>query len=117
MSAARRQGAGLARYAAPAAFLLAVTIAVLLVRAGLHTGGGTTTTVPRAATRPATTAAKKPQRTKRATPGGKQFYTVGSGDTFGAIAAKTGVSVAQIERLNPGVSSNALHVGQKLRVK
>ena len=40
-----------------------------------------------------------------------------AGDTFGSISAKTGVPVAQLERLNPGVSSNSLQVGQKLRVK
>jgi LysM repeat protein len=39
------------------------------------------------------------------------------GDSFGSISAKTGVSVAQIEQLNPGVSTNSLQVGQKLRVK
>jgi LysM repeat protein len=39
------------------------------------------------------------------------------GDSFSSISVKTGISVAELERLNPGVSSNALHVGQKLRVK
>jgi len=39
-----------------------------------------------------------------------------AGDTFGVIAAKTGTSVAELGQLNPGVSSTALHVGQKLRV-
>jgi LysM repeat protein len=42
---------------------------------------------------------------------------VQSGDTFGSISAKTGVDVAQLERLNPGVRSNALQVGQRIRVK
>ena len=116
MSAARRR-AGAARYAAPVAFLLAVTIAVLLVRAGLRSGGSTGATTAPAATRPAKTTAKPRPGRKQGAQGAQRFYTVGSGDTFGSIAAKTGVSVAQIERLNPGVSSNALHVGQKLRVK
>ena len=40
-----------------------------------------------------------------------------TGDTFGSIASKVGISVAQLQGLNPGVSSNALQVGQKLRVK
>ena len=40
-----------------------------------------------------------------------------TGDTFGSISASTGTSVSDLERLNPGVSSNTLQVGQKLRVK
>jgi LysM repeat protein len=46
-----------------------------------------------------------------------RFYTVQTGDTFGSISAKTGVPVSRLEELNPGVSSNALQVGQRLRVK
>jgi len=42
---------------------------------------------------------------------------VESGDTFGSIAAKEGITVSELQALNPGVSSNALQVGQKLRVK
>jgi LysM repeat protein len=42
---------------------------------------------------------------------------VQTGDTFGAIAARNGTSVSELERLNPGVSSNALQVGQRIRVK
>ena len=37
-----RRHARLARYAAPAAFLLAATVAILLVRAGLDNGDATT---------------------------------------------------------------------------
>jgi LysM repeat protein len=42
---------------------------------------------------------------------------VQAGDTFGSIAAKVGLSVEELQALNPGVSSNTLQVGQKLRVK
>jgi LysM repeat protein len=109
------------RWAAPAAFLAALTIAVLLIRAGLN-GPGTTTTVATtqsapSATRPHTATTKtRPGRT-RTTTTAADFYTVQSGDTFGSIAAKNGTSVSQLEQLNPGVSSNALSVGQRIRVK
>ena len=111
-----------ARYAAPALFLLAVTIAVLLIRSGL--GGGSsseTTTTSGTVTTHTSTAATPPSGTTRTgattTTTSGRFYTVVAGDTFGSISAKTGVPVAQIEQLNPGVSSNSLQVGQKLRVK
>jgi LysM repeat protein len=115
--ARRKHGPRVARYAAPAAFLLAVTIAVLLIRSGLDSGSPSTTTGP-AATRPATTAtattSTRQHTTKRTT---ARFHTVQQGDTFGTIAAQEGISVEQLQELNPGVSSNSLQVGQRLRVK
>jgi LysM repeat protein len=42
---------------------------------------------------------------------------VQSGDTFGTIAAREGIAVGRLEQLNPGVSSSALAVGQRIRVK
>jgi LysM repeat protein len=108
----RKPPAGPARYLAPAAFLAGVTIAVLLVHAGLQGAKKTTTTlgpVTHAQTLPATTTGKKGAA--------KRFYTVQTGDTFGSIASKVGISVSQLQSLNPGVSSNALQVGQKLRTR
>jgi LysM repeat protein len=104
------------------AFLAAVTIAVLLIRAGLG-GGGTTTTasVPTATgpqtTRAAATTTRTRTRTATATTTSAEFYTVAAGDTFGTIAARFGTTVAQLEQLNPGVSSSSLSIGQKIRVK
>jgi len=92
------------------AFLAAVTIGVLVVRAGFESG--------RHPAKPTTTSAK----TK--TTGGKahrrrhvHLYTVQSGDTFASIAAKTGTSVGRLEQLNPGVDPTALRVGQRIRVQ
>jgi LysM repeat protein len=115
---ARKPRPAVARYAAPAAFLLAVTIAVLLIRSGLHAGNGGTSTEHGPVTHPSTAVTPPPgtTHTRATTPNG-QYYTVASGDTFGSISVKTGVPVSQIEQLNPGVSSNSLRVGQKLRVK
>lgn len=110
----RKPPPGPARYLAPAAFLAGVTIAVLLVHAGLQ-GGKTQTTTTLG---PVTTAVRT--GTTTAKPGrkaAKRFYTVQTGDTFGTIASKVGISISQLEALNPGVSSNALRVGQKLRIK
>ena len=112
----RRPPAPFARYGAPAAFLAGVTIAVLLVHSALNHGAPTATaTVATTAQQHSTgtTSKKKPKRHSAA----KRYYTVQSGDTFGTIAAKEGISVERLQSLNPGVSSNALQVGQKLRIR
>jgi LysM repeat protein len=107
----RKPPAGPARYLAPAAFLAAVTIAVLLVHAGLQGGKAKTTVSTQFVISTA------PKTTTQAVGPKKRFYTVQTGDTFGTIASKAGISISQLETLNPGVSSNSLQVGQKLRIK
>lgn len=102
----------LARIAAPVAFLAAVTIAALLVRAGLQQSSpakSTTTTTAASQT------AHKQRRARK--PSGVRFYHVRSGDTFGLIAQRLGTTVARLERLNPGVDPSSLHVGERIRVK
>ena len=108
---------GLARYAAPAAFLLAVTIAVLLVRSGLRGGdsptatGVSVTTGSPVSTR--TRTVKRPKRRRAAA----RYYRVQSGDTYGSIAASEGTTVARLRALNPNVDPTALQTGQRIRVK
>jgi len=43
-------------------------------------------------------------------------YTIQAGDTLSAVAAKTGVSLETIQRLNPQLDSNALRTGQKVKL-
>jgi LysM repeat protein len=123
---ARRAPRRLTRYAAPAAFLLGVTIAVLLIHSALGGKGGhspatTLGPVTHASTAkvpPATTALQTTATTATGTSvAGAAYTTVQTGDTFGSIAARSGTTVSQLEALNPGVSSNALQVGQQIRVK
>ena len=114
---ARRQG-GWQRYAAPAAFLLAVTIAVLLVRGSLR---DRTETAATTTALPATTTAARATTTSRRRTGtpaaAARYHEVQAGDTFGSIAEQYGKTVDEIEELNPGVSSTSLHVGQRIRVR
>ena len=93
---------GWRRYAAPAAFMLAATVVVLLIRSGLRSGS--TTRSPSIAT----TTVSRPTAA---------FWTVRAGDTFGVISAKTGVSVARLEQLNPKVRSTSLFIGQRIRLR
>ncbi|HZS30227.1 MAG TPA: LysM domain-containing protein [Gaiellaceae bacterium] len=101
------------RFAAPVAFLAAVTIAVLLVRSALHQGGRHTAPPATTTTRTTTRSHRKKHVHHRSV----RTYTVQSGDTFASIAQKNGTTVARLEQLNPGIDPTALQVGQTIRVK
>ena len=115
-----RGHARLARFAAPAAFLAAATIAILLVRSGLENGETTpspattaaTTTAPRT-TGPGTTATT----TTTTSQAGAEFYEIQPGDTLAVIAEEHDTTVEQLLVLNPDVDPVALTVGQRIRVK
>ncbi len=47
----------------------------------------------------------------------EKFYTVQAGDSLSTISVKTGVPVATLESLNPGVDPGALQTGQLLRLR
>jgi LysM repeat protein len=119
----------LTHYGAPAAFLAAVTIAVILIKAGLNGGSGSTTTValPTTSTAKAATTTTKlvltaPQTgttttgTGTTTPGA-EYYVVQNGDTLGSIAGKYSATVDELMTLNPGIDPTAMHIGQRIRVK
>jgi LysM repeat protein len=94
------------RYGAPAAFLLAVTIAVLLVRSGLKqdaTPTSATTTVQ------TTTTAKVSRRPR--------YYRLRAGETLSDVAVRFNTTVEQLLALNPHVKPTALIVGQRIRVR
>ena len=44
-------------------------------------------------------------------------YTVKAGDTLGMIAEKTGVSVAELQELNPELDPQSLTVGDSIRLR
>jgi LysM repeat protein len=76
--------------------------------------------------RPAGTAASSSTPTQTATPHGakgsvkhrhkRRTYVVKPGDTASAIAAKTGVSLATMERLNKHFDPQTLSPGQRIRL-
>lgn len=127
MDPRRRQE--LTRYGAPAAFLAAVTIAVILIKAGLSgssdsaptvgalpTHSSTTTTTTPTTTKLVLTAPPATTSTETTTPGA-QYYVVQSGDTLGSVAAKYSTTVEELLTLNPGVDPTDLHIGQRIRVQ
>jgi hypothetical protein len=103
--AARQPG----RYLAPISLLAIVVAIFLLVNANQ---GGT----GRASTSPAI------PRTLAHSPGHladtrARFYVVRPGDTLSDISVRTGISLATLESLNPGLDPNALQTGQRLRLR
>jgi LysM repeat protein len=101
------------RYGAPAAFLLAVTVAVLLVRSGLQSDAAPATTAVRTQTvSPPPPPSTTPVPAKR-----RRFYQLRSGETLSDVAIKFNTTVAQLLVLNPGVQPTNLTVGQRIRVE
>lgn len=118
----------LTRYGAPAAFLAAVTIAAILVRAGLNGSSSTTVAITSSSTARTTTAATTTTKlvltappgsttTTETTTPGAEYYVVVSGDTLGSIAQKYNTTVDELTTLNLGIDPTALTVGQKIRIK
>lgn len=104
------------RFAAPAAFLLAVTIAVLLIRSGLDVGESraTTTTTRKERGVTQTTAQRPPRKPSR--PVRKRYYVIQSGDTLELLAIRFDTSVDRLVLLNPGIEPTALTPGQRVRI-
>lgn len=88
---------------APAAFLVAVTLAVVCVR--VFWPHHTAPKVEHAQHQHA----KAPQRPR--------FYRVHGGDTLARIAARTKTPIARLQRLNPRAQPTALFIGQRLRLR
>jgi len=120
----------LTRYGAPAAFLAAVTIAAILVKAGLNGSSTTTVAITSSSTARTTTAVTTTTRlvltappgsttttTTETTTPGAEYYVVVSGDTLGSIAQKYNTTVDELTTLNLGIDPTALTVGQKIRIK
>src|SRR5919201_7169591 len=106
-----RSRRGLARlFALLAIVAFVIAFLIVLSNSGVshHSGGSTTptTTTPTGSATTRTTSRYAHRRT----------YTVRAGDTLGAIAIKTGVSVTSLEDLNPGLDPEGLVAGQKLKL-
>jgi LysM repeat protein len=113
----------LTRFGAPAAFLLAVTIAVLLIKSGLDNGSQEQTVAAPTTTARTTTEAKTTTKLvltgtvpTTTAPANAQYYVIQSGDTLGSIASKYDTTVDQLLTLNPDVDPSALQPGQRIRV-
>ena len=53
----------------------------------------------------------------RPKPLGPRFWTVRPGESFGSIAAQTGVNLAKLEQLNPQLKPTTLQPGDQVRLR
>jgi LysM repeat protein len=98
-----------ARYVAPIA-LGVVTVVLIVIVAGSGGGGSDGKS---AAKRPTPT----PQAVARRLATAPAKYTVRPGDSFLAIAQRTGVPTDQLQRLNPDIDPQVLVPGQRLKLR
>ncbi len=103
-----------ARLLAPAAFLVAATVAVLLIRAGLDSNAEPTATVPAVTTRPARTT---PTTTRARPPApARRTYAIQEGDTLDQVALDHDTTVERLLELNPSIDPTSMQVGQRIVV-
>jgi len=91
----------LSRYAWPAAFLGAVTLALFAARTWLQSPPKPAPTPRRAVHHEATV----------------RYYRVRAGDTLAAVAGRTGISARRLKKLNPKLNPTALFLGQRIRLR
>jgi LysM repeat protein len=53
----------------------------------------------------------------RPKPPGPMFWTVRPGESFGSIAAKTGINIIKLEELNPQLKPATLQPGERVRLR
>lgn len=110
MAVARRG----ARFLAPLALILTMVGVYLLVHRQVLTRHAAAATVTRSFVSRTSTVIKATPGKARPKP---SVYVVRSGDTMSAIAVNAGISLSDLESLNPNVNPNALHAGQRLRLR
>jgi LysM repeat protein len=101
------------RFLAPLALLAVIGALYLIVKP--QSSGDSETATPTTTTQPAKKqTAKKSAAHKKKTP---KTYTVQPGDTPSGIAEKAGISLAELEQLNPSLDPQALAPGEKLKLR
>lgn len=112
------------RFLAPLA-LIAAVVAVALVVSSATGGEGDDGT---AASGTTTTSTGKSRTTRSSSDGEggggttttasqRKTYTVKAGDTLGSIADDAGITIEELQELNPEVDPQSLTVGQRLRLR
>lgn len=103
-----------ARWLAPIALVACAVAVYAVVNATLlkDDGGATTPASQTSTAKSGTTKGKSSKSRGRR----RRAYTVKAGDTLSSISAKTGVTLARIQDLNPKLDSQALQTGQRIKL-
>ena len=114
-----------ARWMAPLALLAAFAAVGVIVSS--TTGGGdeastggpatATSTQREESSGSSTQRARTQAETTESSGSGPRTYTVESGDTFGSIAESTGLTVEELQELNPDLDPQSLNVGDRVRLR
>jgi LysM repeat protein len=107
--APRRQPS--ARYLAAVALAIFAVALIVVVASSLSGDGGTSepVQVPAPQTRTGSTPARSGEVAS-------EYYVVRPGDNLVRISARTGLSVQELQRLNPDLDPQALVSGQRVRL-
>ena len=105
-----------ARFLAPIALVAFAFALYTVVQDARDKGGASSSSNTPAQTTPAksSSSSKSGKKSKSHT---KKFHRVRAGETPSSIAIKYGVTVKQLEKLNPSMDPQALTVGERLRLR
>jgi LysM repeat protein len=90
--------------------LIAAIVAIVVVVSNTHLNSSSDSKGKQAQAQKTQPQKKKPRTTKKA-------YTVQSGDTLTSIAHKTGLTVSELQALNPEVDPQILVAGEVLKLQ
>ncbi|HYM57570.1 MAG TPA: LysM domain-containing protein [Solirubrobacteraceae bacterium] len=104
-----------ARLLAPLALVgFVFALGVVLKGSDPDGGGGRPSTTGE---KPASSPGARRERTRRSTSRPRGTYVVKAGDTPSSISVKTGVPLAEIERLNPELDPQLLSPGDRVKLR
>lgn len=112
-----------ARLVAPLALVATAVAVLLIVQANRPSSGdgetGTTSTTQseRSQRDGRTTASDSSDGAAATKRKNRRFYVVKPGDILTTVAEKTGLTVTELEELNPDIDPQALQVGERLRLR
>jgi LysM repeat protein len=110
----KKRSSAPARVIAAAALLCGFVVVVVVVAGSLGGGSGGSGSGSGSGSQAARHSGGGGGGAPRHTP---KAYVVKNGDTLTAIAHRTGVSVARIQRLNPGIDPQILISGETLKLR
>jgi LysM repeat protein len=110
---ARRRRTAFARFLAPLALVTCAVAVYAVVHNTLGDSGSSSATSSQSSKASSKSGGKGAKKRKHR----RRVYVVKDGDTLSAIAVRTGVPLATIQRLNPKLDANTLSTGEKLKLR